>query len=114
MNKYAQTALIAAKYVRNGISPEKAWYKASCEVFKEGSSSQKKGCPKNAFLGLYGINTDSKNAQYALTALSYIREHSFSDINPKELWKIVLSGENKAYNSQMHIVIVLYKEGFIQ
>lgn len=114
MNKYAQTALIAAKYVEGGMTPKVAWEKASCEVFEKGSPSQRKGCPKNAFLGLYGVNIGSKNAQYALSALSYLKAHPSSKITPRELWESILSGENKAYNNQMDVVLALYREGFIR
>lgn len=72
MNKYARTAILAAKYVQIGNSPGQAWKKASCEVFAPGSASQKKGCPKNAFIGLYG-ESDSVNGQYAQRGLAYLR-----------------------------------------
>ncbi len=114
MNKYAQTALIAAKQVKTGMSPEAAWEKASCEIFEQGSPSQRKGCPKNAFLGLYGVNVQSKNAQYAINALRYLRTCTSTKITPGELWQIILPGEYKAHNSQMDVVLVLYREALIQ
>ena len=53
MNKYAQVALIAAERIENGMQPRAAWEQASCKIFPKGSASQTKGCPKNAFFGLY-------------------------------------------------------------
>lgn len=111
MNKYSQIALKAAKYVKEGLNPEEAWEKASCEIFEKGSNSQKKGCPKNAFIGLYGINTNSKNAQYAIKALNYLKDNKINDITTKELWDIV--GVGISHNHQMNVVLALYKEGMI-
>jgi len=54
INKYAQIALIATDYIPKGASSSEAWEKSSSEIFEKGSSSQKKGCTKNALLGLYG------------------------------------------------------------
>lgn len=100
----------AAKYVGFGITPEAAWEKASCEIFSPGSSSQKKGCPKCAFLGLYGGST--LNGKYAQNGLAYLKEHSTEHVTPTELWRAVTDNK-KAYNSQMHVVIALFDAGMI-
>lgn len=113
MNKYAQVALIAAEHIKNGMLPRAAWEQASCEIFPKGSASQVKGCPKNAFLGLYDPTANTKNAAYAIEALAWLRAHPGCKVTPSALWKIVQKGENKAYNSQMHIVIALYQNGYI-
>lgn len=111
MGKYGEIAVKAAQYVNDGNEPLVAWEKASCEVFKHGSSSQKKGCPKNAFLGLYGGK--GKNAAYAKTALSYLKSNSSKNVTAVELWTIVMSGVHKVHNHQMDVVLTLYKEGLI-
>ena len=113
MNKYAQVALIAAERIKNGMPPRAAWEKASCEIFPKGSDSLAKSCPKNAFLGLYDPTANTKNATYAREALAWLRAHPDCKITPSALWKIVLKGEAKAYNSQMDVVIALYKNGCI-
>lgn len=113
MNNYSKIALMAAEEIKLGLSPQEAWDKSSCKVFEKGSSSQTKGCPKNAFLGLYGINTNSKNAQYAIKALKYLRNNS-SPISPKDLWNIVINGENKSHNSQMNVVLSLFENVYIK
>ena len=113
MNKYAQVALIAAERIKNGMQPRAAWEQASSEIFPKGSASQTKGCPKNAFLGLYDSTANTKNATYAREALAWLRAHPDCKITPSALWKIVLKGEAKAYNSQMDVVIVLYQNGYI-
>jgi hypothetical protein len=114
MNNYEKIALIAAGMVRRGETPENAWNAASCEVFEKGSAAQKKGCPKNAFLGLYGIRPESRNARYAQKALAYLRETHAADIPPRQLWRIVTDGEKKTYNMQMHVVLALFREGYIK
>ena len=113
MNKYTQVALLAAEHIKNGMLPRAAWEQASCEIFPKGSASQVKGCPKNAFLGLYDPTVNTKNAAYAREALAWLRAHPGCKVTPSALWKIVQKGENKAYNSQMHIVIALYQNGYI-
>lgn len=54
MNKYGKIAIDAVKLLRDKkiYDPKEAWEKSSIKYFKESSSSQKKGCPRNAFLGL--------------------------------------------------------------
>lgn len=107
MNKYAIIAQNAATLVQPGSEPSVAWETASCQVFTPGSASQKKGCPKNAFLGLYGGT--GKNATYAQKALQYLRQNPNTSVTPFELWNIVLTGESKCYNSQMDVVLAAYK-----
>lgn len=111
MGKYGEVAVKAARYVNEGSEPFIAWEKASCEVFKPGCSSQKKGCPKNAFLGLYGGK--GKNAAYAQTALTYLKENPGINVTADELWEIVMAGTQKKHNYQMDVVLSLYKEGII-
>ena len=111
MNKYAQVALLAAQYVKEGISPASAWEKASGEVFIPGSPSQKKGCPKNAFLGLYGGK--GINAEYARKGLAYLQANGLANITEQYLWNIITEGNGKAYNSQMHVVMALFNAGLI-
>ena len=111
MGKYGEIAVKAARYISGGSEPRPAWEKASCEVFTPGSSSQKKGCPKNAFLGLYGGK--GKNATYAQNALAYLKDNPNINISENELWAIIMSGNQKAHNNQMDVVLSLYKEGLI-
>lgn len=111
MNKYAQTAIRAAHYMQSGFNANNAWEKASCEIFVPGSYSQKKGCPRKAFLGLFGGS--GKNAKYAQKALAYLKEHGMNGITTAELWKIAVNGEAKIHNSQMEVVLALFREGLI-
>lgn len=112
MGKYGQVAVRAAKYVKEGNSARSAWETASCEIFERGSASQIKGCPKNAFLGLFAEG-QGKNAEYAQTALRYLKSNPNKNVAADELWRIVMSGTPKVHNQQMDVVLSLYKEGLI-
>jgi len=113
MNSYASTALKAADLISQGLDPKNAWEKASFHYFKPGSAAQKKGCPKNAFLGLYGVNPNGKNATYARNAVNYLRKNpNYKSIG--NLWSIA-RGENEiCHNSQMHVVLALWNAGYIK
>jgi hypothetical protein len=54
MNKYAHAALNAVKLIETNqaSTPLVAWNIATTETCGEGTWAQKKGCPKNAYLGL--------------------------------------------------------------
>lgn len=54
MGKYGDASIRAAKLIIFGEikSPVSAWRKATGEIFGEGTSSQDKGCPRGAFIGL--------------------------------------------------------------
>lgn len=112
MNKYAQTAIKAVGYINTGLEAEQAWEKASCEYFEIGTSSQKKGCPKSAFLGLFSKKANklkSKNATYAYKALTILRNNPNHNYSPNELWALVVADDPKKHNSQMDIVLVLWE-----
>ena len=50
---YASSAITAAKLVgEKNLTPVDAWARAVVKKFPDSISSQLKGCPKNAFLGL--------------------------------------------------------------
>jgi len=124
MNKYAQAAIDAARLCSSNphISPRAAWDQATARLFGAGTDAQKKGCPRNAFLGLCeegfvrGVPRDHychsvKNKRYALSALTHIRQDPALLEQPKLLWQRVLGGESKVHNSQMDIVIALWNTG---
>ena len=94
----------------------------SPEEYRE--SIQKKGCPKNAFIGLcetgkikgiekIKLEPKTKNGKYAIEALKFINK----DISIKELWKKVLietrENLNKSHNNQMNVVKVLFENNEI-
>ena len=111
MGKYGQVAIKAARYIEKGYEPRQAWEVASCETFEKGSASQSKGCPKAAFLGLYGGS--GKNAEYSRAALGYLKSNPKIEITPNELWTIIMMGNQKVHNQQMDVVLSLFKEGLV-
>ncbi|WP_041465644.1 DUF6979 family protein [Chlorobium limicola] len=127
MNKYDQSAVEAAMLCSrdNKISPRMAWDQVSSRIFGKGTSSQKKGCPRDAYLGfceeghVKDIPTgnycnSSKNKSYALSALALLtREPNLANQPPKRLWERIMMGEQKVHNSQMDVVVAMWKAGLL-
>lgn len=126
MGKYGKTAIRASELLTTGSTsdPVVAWTQAAREIFPSSPSSQKKGCPRGAFLGLCadglvsgvapGNYTRSKeNRRYAREAVELLQESPLLAENPNELWGKVMRGEEKAENSQMDVVISLWQAGAI-
>jgi hypothetical protein len=123
-NKYAEVATMAAVQATSGVRPpQELWEFAAAIVFPDSPTSQHKACPKGAFLGLCeeglirgvlpGFYTTSKdNKAYAIRAVELLRE-GYPSTQPLELWAAVMNGAEKAHNSQMHVVIALWEQGFI-
>ena len=121
MSKYADIATLAVELVqfRKVRSPVEAWQESAFKFYPNSESARNKGCPKSAFLGLCeegkvkgiaaGSYTNSKdNKKYALEALELIKANP--QLSETELWKSISS---KAYNQQMHVVLALYKKGWL-
>jgi Family of unknown function (DUF6979) len=127
VNSYGEVAVQATRLVQNGRSksPPDAWDEASCEVFPHSTSLQEKNCPRGAYLGLCeegliagipsGTYTRSRdNKGYALRAVQLLSdEPALAGLRPEHLWRRVMNGETKAYNSQMDVVLALWNEGLI-
>ncbi len=124
-NDYGEVAIKAAK--AKG-TPEENWLKEVKKTFINSVSSQKKSCPKSAFLGLcekglikgipegkYTRSIDNK--AYAVKAIEILRNNTETTYTPKELWikvKIELLILKKDHNSQMDVVLALWNEGLIE
>ncbi|KQO18153.1 DUF6979 family protein [Paenibacillus sp. Leaf72] len=129
MNKYGVVAVHAARLILddNNVKPVTAWNSAATNVFGEGTSQQKKGCPKNSFLGLCeeglvnGIHkgkytfTDGPqlNKQYAVRAVQILRSKPELIEDKSALWREVLNGVQKQHNSQMDVVLALWNSKLI-
>jgi hypothetical protein len=127
MDKYARSAVEAANLCsrEKDISPRIAWDQVTSLQFGKGTPSQKKGCPRDAFLGLCeegcvknipsGKYCNSrKNKNYALTAFELLTEEpDLANQSPIFLWKRVMISEPKHHNSQMDVVIALWKNGLL-
>lgn len=86
MNKYAKTAIECVENFKDSTCIKEIWLKYAQKNF-ESKSSQKKGCPKNTFLGLCeeglvkgiskGKYTKSvKNKEYALKAIELLKQNT--------------------------------------
>lgn len=123
-NKYGMAAVAATKYIlqNKNTSPEEAWEKSISKVFPESKSSRKKGCPRNAYLGLCenglikgipsGNYTNSQlNKDYAIKAHNLIKYETNKNVTASALWKAVIDNEKKSHNSQMNVVMALHDHG---
>ena len=121
-NRYGEAALIAARDSA-GTSPAKRWQSAMERVYPTSVSAQKKGCPRGAFLGLceeglvkgipagnYTVSKDNK--AYAVRAAELLIEGK-QKWSISELWRAVTDDLEKTHNSQMDIVLALWKNGLI-
>lgn len=124
--QYGKVAVEAVKLVllvlEEGIeSPIDAWEKAASKIIKS-QSSQKKSCPKNAFLGLCekgmirGIkggsyNAGQKNKKYAIKAVKILRKQPELSEDKKALWAEV---SDKSHEDQMDVVISLWNKKLIK
>lgn len=131
MGKYGYAALRATELARRARSaPPDAWNVAVKELFSNSPSSQKKGCPKGAFLGLceegliVGVPRGSytrsdNNKRYAVDAVELLRrEPGLADASARDggamnLWLLVMRGEWKTPNHQMEVVLALWNDGLI-
>ncbi|CAN7457911.1 DUF6979 family protein [Paenibacillus sp. LjRoot56] len=129
MNKYGQAALIATKLIetKQASTPLDAWNIATTEIFGEVSWGQKKGCPKNAFLGLCeaglvkGIpkgsythrSNSQKNKGYAIKAVELLRVNQALAEDMKVLWEAVMDGKVMSHNYQMNVVLALWGKGML-
>ena len=117
MGVYGCIAVMAAKNVNNGMDPKDAWEIAYDKKYDRSSPSWGKGCPKGAFLGLYGGT--GVNANYARAGLEYLRDNPDSNISASKLWDVLRTNYPNldlplTHNGQMDVVLSLYREGLIK
>ena len=129
--KYGKAAIRATKLVcDHKIAPREAWYAACEEQFSERQKAAiRKSCPSGAYLGLceegkingvpVGNYTRSRlNKKYALEAVEILRSCQSLESDKPRLWEKVLkkAGVKKAisHNYQLHVVLALWREGFIK
>jgi hypothetical protein len=125
MSEYGKAAVRAVGLYTTGLvqSPQDAWSEATAEIFGRGTSSQVKGCPKGAFLGLCeeglirGIpggryTRSKKNKKYAVQAVVVLKQNPILVADPACLWSEVMR-ESKVHNHQMDVVVSLWNNGLI-
>lgn len=124
MNKYGLVAIKAVRMLESGekSDPSAAWSSAAADVFVDSPSSQNKGCPKNAFIGLCeeglvrGVHAgkyaarkgEQKNKDYALKAVQILRKRPEMAEGKDALWAEIMEGVEKKHNSQMDVVLALW------
>jgi hypothetical protein len=127
MGKYGKCAVKSARIAASGMTPRDAWEQVSTALFGKGTSSQRKVCPRGAFLGLCAAglikhvhpdcNSDDSptnvNGQYAVQAVKTLHEAPSLADGQMALWRAVMKGGQKQYNQQMDVVIALFKEGLL-
>jgi len=129
MNKYAKASILAINHHNQCDIKDivKSWQQAMMEVFPTQESSRKKGCPKTAFLGLceagyvkgvpegkYLLKSSSKNKDYAIHAIKLLKDTpQLAKYSSKQLWELVMNGASKTLNSQMDVVLGLWKNRLV-
>lgn len=126
MTNYNQYGKVAITVAKENVNPKDSWKAEVKNTFPGSESSQKKSCPKSAFLGLCeeglvkgipkGKYTSSiDNKAYAVKAIDILRSNTKINYTPKELWvkvKTELSIEIP-HNSQMDVVLALWENRYI-
>lgn len=125
MGKYGDVAVEATRIAQTGICPVEAWSMAATCEFKDRIASIKKGCPKNAFLGLaedgfvIGVPSGSYtksvlNKQYALEALTLLSQDPSVKNDLKKLWIQSCGSDSKVHNQQIDVVVSLWLSGLLK
>jgi hypothetical protein len=123
-NRYGEAALMATRQGSSAdINPVARWESAMKRLYPTSPAARKKGCPRGAFLGLCeeglvkslpaGHYTASKdNKAYAVHAAALLTEGTQS-WSISALWQAVTNDPEKTHNSQMDIVLALWKNDLI-
>lgn len=126
MGQFGRVAIEAVELIITNEkiqNPRDAWNMAAGEEISS-RSSREKGCPMDAFLGLCeeglitgipaGTYTTSKeNKEYAVKAISILRENPELANNKQKLWKEVIGEKSISENQQMDVVISLWNRNLI-
>jgi hypothetical protein len=123
-NRYGEAALIAARMDAHGkvLTPAARWQEATRQLYPTSPSAQRKGGPRFAFLSLCeaglvkgippGQYAPSNKAKaYALRAVGLLNAGTHKAVNA--LWTEVTDGEEIAHQSQMDVVLALWKNDLL-
>jgi hypothetical protein len=122
-NKYGKMALKSVQNYKDSYSIIETWSKSAKEVFPLSKSSQEKSCPQSTFLGLCeaglvkgvakgNYTRSEENKEYALKAITVLKQNKETTFSPKELWEQLELGDKRS-NSQMDVVLALWDEQLI-
>ena len=122
MGGFGRTAIRARELFvsRKVYDPKEAWNVASQKILTS-LSTQKKVCPRCAFLGLCeegmvkgipeGSYTDSvEDKKYALQGVKALKKDPTLAFNKSALWRVATEGKDIAHNQQMDVVVELWKK----
>ncbi|SNT40357.1 hypothetical protein SAMN05421770_11185 [Granulicella rosea] len=125
-NKYGEAALMAVRMELYGkaYTPLERWQQSVAKLYPTTPAGQKKGPPRNAFLGLCeaglvkGIpagqySPSNVHKGYAVAAVALLKAGTHRTI--PQLWAEVTSDseEEIPYGAQMDVVLALWKNGLI-
>jgi len=126
-NRYGEAALMAVRMETYGkaLTPAERWQDAVMKLYPTSPAAQRKGSPRGAFLGLCeeglvkgippGESTTPSSRQvnkgYAIKAVQLLRAGTHKTVS--QLWAAVNEDEAKAHDSQMDVVLALWKNGLI-
>ena len=122
-NRYGEAALMAAREGPSAVNPKARWESAMERLYPTSPIARKKGGPRGAFLGLCeeglikgipaGHYTKSKDDKaYAVRAAALLTEGTQS-WSRSTLWQAVTNIHETKHNSQMDIVLALWKNDLI-
>lgn len=125
MSKYGDTAILAVKFLNEGVAcdPRDAWAQATKIYFPKSKSSQKKGCPKCTFLGLCNKGlikgvppgegyAPRRNKDYVIKAIDLLREDPSLSSSSRFLWGKI-TDNIITHNQQMDVIVALWNESLI-
>ena len=96
-------------------------WEESCIEYGKKDSIVKKGCPKNAFIGILkelNLNIqweekESKNAYYSRIGINILKNNRDKKYTKQELWKEILKElkiEKKSHNGQVDVILALWNK----
>jgi hypothetical protein len=123
-NRYGEAALLAARRESaNGLTPLARWQNAMETLYPTSSTARRKAGPRGAFLGLceegsvkgippgqYAASKDNK--AYAVRAVALLAEGT-QKWSTTALWQAVSNNPDKTHDSQMDVVLALWKNDLI-
>ncbi len=124
MRKSGKVALRAISNVHRGLRPDLAWDQAWSDEDRPGRKTQRKYCPRGAFLGLVdaGLLIGADPGGYArrlktshllaIAGVQLLRQDSSLASDPDSMWQL-LKTEQSTHNGQMDVVAALWNEGHI-
>jgi hypothetical protein len=123
-NRYGEAALMAAREGPSAdVNPKARWERVMERLYPTSPIARRKGGPRGAFLGLCeeglikgipaGHYTKLKDDKaYAVRAAALLTEGTQS-WSRSTLWQAVTNDPEKTHNSQMDVVLALWKNDLI-